>query len=88
LGPQIDVNHCEHLANNVVYAEPCSLLKVLLEHHSDASDHFSSTATGIDNTLQGHMHFIEIRRLVRQPTQACLGICYHSRQRLFNLMSD
>jgi hypothetical protein len=85
---QFSPHEPEDSFNEIIDVNGCAFLAIVLEHRPDVADYPTSTMTVTDDTLQGRTRLIEVGRLVRKPTQAGTGICYHSPQRLVDLVSD
>jgi hypothetical protein len=55
---------------------------------ADDPDNFSRTVAGIESPFCGLSDLIEIRRILRKPSQARIGVGHDGHQRLVHLVSD
>ena len=82
------MRECENVLNNIIHLDRYFFLAAFLEHRAEAFDYLAGTVTRTSDSVQGCTRFVEIWPFICKPSQTRIGICYNSRERLFELMGD
>src|SRR6476661_3537444 len=72
--PQAEINICQCLAKQVIYANLHSSVHALLEHRTDSRGYVTRPSSFASNTLQGSPCLIKVRRRSIEPVLGSIGV--------------